>query len=257
MQRGGWRDEVDLIVAPRLSHAIFLGKDWLRKWNPLLDWVTGELTIGEGRETWKCKGDGEGEQEEDWVVSAVSARRSVRKGRKEREQARWLFVRKAGMEGEGGSLPEGLREFDDVFEEAGGVETQPAATHKIRLLPDAVPARARPFRFTETQKGELKEQILKLIEKGWIRPSASPWGAPVLLVPKKDGTWRFCVDYRGLNAVTVRDGYPLPRIEDLMRKVGRAACFSKMDLQSGFHQVPMEEGAVEYTAFSLPEAVEG
>ena len=78
-----------------------------------------------------------------------------------------------------------------------------------------------------------------------------------MLVPKKDGTWCFCIDFRNLNAVTVCDSFPLPRIDDLLHKVGQAAVFSKMDMQSGFHQVPMEGDSIETTAFSLPEAVEG
>ena len=75
-------------------------------------------------------------------------------------------------------------------------------------------------------------------------------------MPKKDGTWCFCIDYRNLNAVTVRGSFPLPQIDDLLHKVGQAKVFLKTDIQSGFHQVPMEELAIETTAFSLPEAVE-
>ena len=76
----------------------------------------------------------------------------------------------------------------------------------------------------------MREQVALLHHKGWIRPSSSPWEAPVLLVPKKDRTWRFCVDFRNLNAVTVRDSFPLPHIDDLLHKVGYAAVFSKMDM---------------------------
>ena len=79
----------------------------------------------------------------------------------------------------------------------------------------------------------------------------------MLLVPKKDGAWRFCVDFRNLNAVTVRDSFSLPRIDDLLHKIGQSAVFSKIDMQSGFHQVPIEGNSIETTAFSLPEPVEG
>ena len=147
--------------------------------------------------------------------------------------------------------------FPKVFEEATGVEPNPPIRHDIRLKDDTRPSHVKPYRFSETQKNEMREQVSVLLRKGWIHPSASPWGAPVLLVPKKDGTWHFCVDFRNLNAVTVRDSYPLPRIDDLLHKVGQAAVFSKMDMQSGFHQVPIEGDAIETTAFSLPEPVEG
>ena len=138
-----------------------------------------------------------------------------------------------------------------------GVEANPPVRYPIRLQDGAKPSHVKPYRFSETQKNEMKEQVSLLLHKGWVRPSSSPWGAPVLLVPKKDGTWRFCVDFRNLNAVTIRDSFPLPRIDDLLHKIGQAAVFSKMDIQSGFHQVPMEGDSIETTAFSLPEAVEG
>ena len=150
-----------------------------------------------------------------------------------------------------------MADFPKVFEEAEGVEKDPPVRHPIRLQDGARPSHVKPYRFSETQKNEMREQVSLLLHKGWIRPSLSPWGAPVLLVPKKDGTWRFCVDFRNLNAVTVRDSFPLPRIDDLLHKVGQASVFSKMDMQSGFHQVPMEGDSIETTAFSLPEAVEG
>ena len=78
--------------------------------------------------------------------------------------------------------------FGSIFAEATGIEENPSIRHSIRIKDDAMPAHVKPFRFTETQKGELKTQIIELLQKGWIRPSCSPWGAPVLLVPKKDGT---------------------------------------------------------------------
>ena len=147
--------------------------------------------------------------------------------------------------------------FPKVFEEATGVEPNPPVRHDIRLKDDTRPSHVKPYRFLETQKNEMREQVSVLLRKGWIRPSASPWGAPVLLVPKKDGTWHFCIDFCNLNAITIRDLYPLPRIDDLLHKVGQAAVFSKMDIQSGFHQVPIEGNAIETTAFSLSEPIEG
>ena len=150
-----------------------------------------------------------------------------------------------------------MADFPLVFAEAERVEENPPVRHLIHLQDSTCPSYVKPYRFTETQRNEIKEQVMVLLQKRWIRPSASPWGAPVFLVPKKDGTWRFCIDFRNLNAVTVRDSFPLPRIDDLLHKVGQARIFSKMDMQSGFHQVLMEEMSIETTAFSLPEAAEG
>ena len=96
---------------------------------------------------------------------------------------------------------------------------------------------------------ELKKQIDELLEKGFIRPSTSPWAFPVLFVEKKEGTWRMCVDYRGLNAVTVKNKYPLPRIEDLFDQLRGACVFSKINLRSGYHQLRIRLLDIPKTAF--------
>jgi hypothetical protein len=96
---------------------------------------------------------------------------------------------------------------------------------------------------------ELKEQIKELLEKGFIRPSSSPWGAPMIFVPKKDGTQRLCVDYHALNEVTVKNKYPVPRIDDLFDQLRGASVFSKIDLRSGYHQLKIRECDIPKTAF--------
>ena len=96
---------------------------------------------------------------------------------------------------------------------------------------------------------ELKKQIDDMLEKGFIRPSTSPWAFPVLFVEKKEGTWRMCVDYRDLNAVTVKNKYPLPRIEDLFDQLKGARVFSKIDLRSGYHQLRIRPSDIPKTAF--------
>ncbi|KAL4354883.1 hypothetical protein GQ457_06G015240 [Hibiscus cannabinus] len=96
---------------------------------------------------------------------------------------------------------------------------------------------------------ELKKQLEELQDKGFIRPSTSPWGAPVLFVKKKDGTMRLCIDYRQLNRVTIKNKYPLPRIEDLFDQLRDASVFSKIDLRSGYYQMRVKEADVPKTAF--------
>ena len=96
---------------------------------------------------------------------------------------------------------------------------------------------------------ELKEQLKDLLEKGFIRPSHSPWGAPVLFVKKKDGSLRMCIDYRQLNRVTVKNRYLLPRIDDLFDQLHGASHFSKIDVRSGYHQVKVRECDIPKTAF--------
>lgn len=96
---------------------------------------------------------------------------------------------------------------------------------------------------------ELKVQLDELLEKGYIRPSSSPWGAPVLFVKKKDGSLRLCIDYRELNSVTIKNKYPLPRIDDLFDQLKGAGIFSKIDLRSGYHQLRIEENDIARTVF--------
>ncbi|KAK2407303.1 putative mitochondrial protein [Trifolium repens] len=119
----------------------------------------------------------------------------------------------------------------------------------IDLQPGTGPISESAYRMAPAELVELKSQIEDLLEKGFIRPSVSPWGAPVLLVKKKDGKSRLCVDYRKLNKVTIKNRYPLPRIDDLMDQLRGASVFSKIDLKSGYHQIRVRDEDIQKTAF--------
>jgi hypothetical protein len=119
----------------------------------------------------------------------------------------------------------------------------------IELLPGTPPISKRPHRMPVNELVELKKQLAKLQSKGFIRPSSSPSGAPVLFVEKKDGTQLMCVDYRSLNEVTIKNKYPLLRIEDLFDQMKGASVFSKIDLRSGYHQLKIRESDIPKTAF--------
>jgi hypothetical protein len=107
----------------------------------------------------------------------------------------------------------------------------------IELKPGKTPIYRTPYRMATLELAELKEHIKELLEKGFIHPSSSPWGAPVIFVLKKDGTQRLCVDYHALNEITVKNKYPLSRIDDLFDQLHGASVFSKIDLRSGYHQL--------------------
>jgi hypothetical protein len=131
-----------------------------------------------------------------------------------------------------------LREYRDVFsEEVPGLPPRRDIDFSIELAPGAVPMSRTPYRMSTPELVEIKLQLKEMMDKGYIWPSVSPWGAPVLFVKKKDGTLRLCIDYRQLNKVTIKNKYPLPRIDDMFDQLGGSSIFSKIDLRSGYHQV--------------------
>jgi hypothetical protein len=128
------------------------------------------------------------------------------------------------------------REYLDVFPvDIPGMLPDHDIEFIIELLPGMPPISKRPYRMPVNELVELKKQIVELQSKGFIHPSSSPLGAPMLFVEKKDGTQWMCVDYRSLNEVTIKNKYPLPRIEDLFDQMKGASVFSKIDLRSGYH----------------------
>ena len=119
----------------------------------------------------------------------------------------------------------------------------------IDMIPGTGPISMSPYRFAPAELVELKKQLLELQSIGFIRPSTSPWGAPALFAKKKDGTLRLCIDYRRLNRVTIKNKYPMPRIDDLFDQLRGARCFSKIDLRSGYYQLRVREEDIPKTAF--------
>ena len=146
-----------------------------------------------------------------------------------------------------------LHQYTDVFPEELPKGLPPKRTEddfKIVLKEGAKPIKKGLYRMSHSELEETKKQVEKLIDMGFVRPSKSPWASPVLFVSKKDGTLRFCVDYRALNKFTVKNSYPLPRIDGLMDQLGDAQFFSTIDLRSGYHQVRIAESDIPKTAFS-------
>jgi hypothetical protein len=143
-----------------------------------------------------------------------------------------------------------VNEFPDLFpEELSGMPPDWDIEFVIELKSGTTPIYKTPYGMATPELAELKEHIKELLEKGFIRPISSPWGAPMIFVPKKDGTQNLCVDYRALNEVTVKNKYPLPRIDDLFDQLRGVSVFSKIDLRSGYHQLKIWECDIPKTAF--------
>ncbi|GBG89965.1 hypothetical protein CBR_g50055 [Chara braunii] len=142
-----------------------------------------------------------------------------------------------------------VAKYPVVFEESAGV-VEREVVHAIEIIPRSSIPKGRIYRMSPGELDELRRQLKELIEKGWIRPSVSPYGSQVLFVPKKkEGTSRMCIDYRGLNAITVKNREPLQRIDDLLDRVQGCRYFSKIDLKSGYHQIPIRPEDQHKTAF--------
>ncbi|WVZ95786.1 hypothetical protein U9M48_041509 [Paspalum notatum var. saurae] len=141
-------------------------------------------------------------------------------------------------------------EYPDIFpDDIPGLPPDRAVEFAINLVPGTAPIAKAPYRMSRKEYDELKRQLDELLEKGLIRCSVSPWGAPVLFVKKRDGTMRLCIDYRELNAVTIKSKCPMPRIDDLLDQLKGAKYFSKIDLRSGYHQMKIREEDVPKIAF--------
>ncbi|GKD97407.1 putative reverse transcriptase domain-containing protein, partial [Tanacetum coccineum] len=169
-------------------------------------------------------------------------------GERPEEKARLLMSAKANERKQEEIVV--VRDFLEVFpDDLSRLPPIPEIEFRIELIPGAMPVAKSPYHLAPSELEELSRQLKELQEKGFIRPSSSPWGAPVLFVKKKDGSFRMCIDYRELNKLTVKNRYPLPRIDDLFDQPQGSQFFLKIDLRSGYHQLRVHEDVILKTAF--------
>ncbi|KAL0541388.1 hypothetical protein IC582_021430 [Cucumis melo] len=237
--------EVTLIVLDMLDFDVILGMDWLAANHASIDCSRKEVTFNPpSMASFKFKGGGSKSLPQ--VISAIRASKLL-------SQGTWgilaSVVDTREVDVSLSSEPV-VRDYPDVFpEELPGLPPHREVEFAIELEPGTVPISRAPYRMAPAELKELKVQLQELLDKGFIRPSVSPWGAPVLFVKKKDGSMRLCIDYRELNKVTVKNRYPLPRIDDLFDQLQGATVFSKIDLRSGYHQLRIKDEDVPKTAF--------
>ncbi|GJW26804.1 putative reverse transcriptase domain-containing protein [Tanacetum coccineum] len=212
---------IDLMPVPFGSFVVIIGMDWLTKYHRVIIYDEKIVRVPFGRE-----------------IYVMSFWHTLPEGAKDKSEGKRLE-----------DVPS-FRDFFEVFPE-DLLDIPPArqVEFQIDLVPGTTPIARAPYRLAPSEMKELAEQLQELSDKGFIRPSSSPWGAPVLFVKKKDGSFRMCIDYRELNKLMVKNRYPLPRIDDLFDQLQGSSVYSKIDLQSGYHQLRVREEDILKTAF--------
>jgi hypothetical protein len=142
-----------------------------------------------------------------------------------------------------------IHDNDNIFAALDGLPPNRSFDHAIPLFLDAIPMNSRPYRYSPHHKDEIEKQVSTMLQARTVVPSRSPFSSPVLLVKKKDGSRRFCVDYRKLNSSTIKNKFPLPIIDELSDEISGAKFFTKLDLNSGLHQIRMVAANEHKTTF--------
>ncbi|KAJ9536336.1 hypothetical protein OSB04_un000487 [Centaurea solstitialis] len=237
--------EVTLLPMRMSYFDLILGIDWLYHHRATIDCRTKQIVFGDVDKP-EAIFQGGTPKEDVSALASITVTRFTSQSTENFLASLQTFER---VESSSLSVPV-VSEFPDVFpDDLPGVSPVREVEFTIDLIPGASPISKAPYRMAPSEMKELKTQLDDLLEKGFIRPSVSPWGAPVLFVKKKDGSMRLCIDYRELNKVTIRNKYPLPRIDDLFDQLQGARYFSKIDLRSGYHQLRIRDCDIQKTAF--------
>ncbi|GJV96035.1 putative reverse transcriptase domain-containing protein [Tanacetum coccineum] len=230
--------KIDLMPIKLDSFDVVIGMDWLSKYHARIICDEKVVHIPIDDETLIIRGDRSKTRLS--LVSCIKTKRYISRGYQ-------VFVAQV-MEKK--SDEKRLEDIPVVFpENLPALPPDRQVEFQIDLIPGAALVARAPYRLAPSEMQELSDQLQELADRGFIRPSTSPWGAPVLFVKKKDGSFRMCIDYRELNKLTVRNRYPLPRIDDLFDQLQGSSVYSKIDLRSGYHQLRVRDKDIPKTAF--------
>ena len=259
LQCQGHRSQLQPLVSSSTSFDLLIGLDWLSKYNPRVDWDMGSLNISDENNIYIWKSTySDAESHTDGLTIRLCTARQVRTSPTENENYTnyVVTIAQAAEQKPATSLPAAiqklLQQFPDVQEEPSTLPPNRSHQHGIPLIDDAKPVRKSPYRLQPRELQHLRECIDKWLQKGWIRPSTSSWASPVFFVSKKNGELRLVVDYRGLNAQTQPDKFPLPLIDVVLDKMHGAKIFSRLDLRNGFYQIRMQPSDIFKTSFTTP-----
>ncbi|GJU02588.1 reverse transcriptase domain-containing protein [Tanacetum coccineum] len=243
---------VDLMPVEMGTYDVIIGMDWLTKYQAVIDCAMKIVRIPFGSEILIFHGDGSRNKRGTRlnIISCTKAQKYVLQGC--HVFLAHITIKETGDKSKKKQLQDVpiVKSFPEVFpEDLPGLPPTRQVEFHIDLVPGAAPVARAPYRLAPSEMKELADQLQELSDKGFIRPSSSPWGAPVLFVKKKDGSLRMCIDYRELNKLTVKNRYPLPRIDDLFDQLQGSSVYSKIDLRSGYHQLRVREEDISKTAF--------
>lgn len=239
----------NLKILPLGSFDAIFGMDWLEEHNPDIDWVAKTLKIHQPQGLIHLQGH----RQENVQCSAISV---TELSNMCRQGSATHLIHLYALDGElqieeiiPSKVQTVLDQFSEVFATPTTLPPRHACNHRIPLMPGAQPINMRAYRHKPELKSEIERQVLELLKSGIIQHSTSHFSSLAILVRKKDGTWRLCVDYRALNSMTVVSKYPVPIIDELLDELAGAKWFSKMDLRAGYHQIRLAEGEEFKTAF--------
>ncbi|GKA70415.1 putative reverse transcriptase domain-containing protein [Tanacetum coccineum] len=243
---------IDLMPVEIGSFDVIICMDWLAKYHVVIVCDEKIVRIPVGNEILIIRGDGSNNGHESRlnIISCTKTQKYLLKGCD--VFLAHFTTKKAGDKSEEKRLEDVpiVRDFPEVFpEDLPGISPTRQVKFQIDLIPGVAHVARVPYRLAPSEMKELSDQLQELSNKGFIRPSSSPWGAPVLFVKKNDGSFRMCIDYRELNKLTVKNHYPLPRIDDLFDQLQGSCVYSKIDLRSGYHRLRVREEDIPKTAF--------